>query len=127
MKIELVNEQNYEMLVEWWNGWNLPVTPRSFIPKNSFIVSNVCAGFIYKLDSTPMWWIEGIISNPAIEDKNIKKQALTLLIFELEKVAKVNGGELILSSTPRESLNFLFLESGFNNTPEKYFHLARFI
>lgn len=127
MKIELVNEQNYEMLVEWWKGWNLPVTPRSFIPTNSFVVSDVCAGFIYKLDSTSMWWIEGVVSNPAIKDKDLKKEALCLLIRELEQVAKVNNGQLVLSSTPRESLNSLFLELGFNNTPEKYFHVARFI
>lgn len=127
MKIELVNEQNYEMLVEWWKDWNLPITPRSFIPKNSFVVENICAGFVYQLDNTSMWWIEGIVSNPSIIDKELKKQAICFLISKLEEVAKNNNGELIMSSTPRESLNTLFLESGFNNTPEKYFHVARFI
>jgi hypothetical protein len=127
MKIELVNEQNYSTLVEWYKGWDLPITPFSYIPRNSIIVDDVCAGFVYQLDNTSMWWIEGVVSNPSVTDKKLKKQALTILIKSLEDVVKANDGELIMTSTPRETLSSLFVEQGFNNTPEKYFHLARFI
>jgi len=127
MKIEFVNEHNYGMLVEWYKGWDLPITPFSYIPRNSIIVDTVCAGFVYQLDNTSMWWIEGVVSNPSVVDKELKKQALTVLIKSLEDVVKANDGELIMTSTPRETLSSLFVEQGFNNTPEKYFHLARFI
>ena len=127
MKIEKINSSNYNKLIFWYSGWNLPITPLSYIPETSIIVDDICAGFIYQLEKTPMWWIEGVISNPEIKDKALKKEALSVLITELTKLAKEKNAELILSSTPRESLNTIFLSNEFKNTPEKYFHVARFI
>ena len=81
------------------------------------------AWLIYKLQSCDM------LKNPdSGEFWNIlKKEALSVLITELTKLAKEKNAELILSSTPRESLNTIFLSNEFKNTPEKYFHVARFI
>lgn len=125
MNIEKINLNNYKNIVKWYSAWNLPITPYSYIPKNAFIVENFCAGFLYQLDNTPLFWIEGIISNPEIKDKSVKNKALALLINKLEEVAKANNCEILMSSTPRSSLNSLFLDLGFKNTPENYFHLAK--
>lgn len=127
MNLYNITNENYNTIVEWYKGWDLPITPFECIPRNSLIVDNVCAGFIYQLDNTPMWWIEGVISNPKVEDKKLKKESLKILIKSLEDVAVQNGGSLIMSSTPRESLNMIFLDAGYKNPPEKYFHVARFI
>ena len=125
MNIEKINKDNYNKLVDWYVNWNLPITPFCFIPENAYIVENICAGFLYRLDNTPLFWIEGIVSNPEIQDKKLKQDALTNLILKLESIATLNGGQLIMSSTPREGLNSVFLSRGFKNTPENYFHLAK--
>ena len=125
MNIQHITKNNYNTLVEWYIGWDLPITPFSFIPKTAFIVDNVCAGFLYQLDNTPMFWVEGVVTNPAIKDKQLKKIALCGLIKKLEESAFKQGGKLLMSSTPRESLNTTFLSLGFKNTPENYFHLAK--
>lgn len=125
MNIQNINTENYKTLVDWYTLWELPITPYSFIPKNSYMVEDVCAGFLYQLDNTPMFWIEGVISNPKIKDKELKNKALCVLINKLEEVAKSNGAEMVLTSTPRVGLNALFLGCGFLNTPENYFHLAK--
>lgn len=125
MSIEILNKENYNILVQWYIKWNLPITPFSYIPKNSYIVGNTCAGFLYRLDNTPLFWIEGIISDPNITNKELKKEALNILISTLEDIAKKEGGELLMTSTPRENLNNIFLSKEFKNTPEKYFHLAK--
>jgi len=125
MNIQKITSENYSTLVNWYVKWELPITPFSFIPKTSFIVDDVCAGFVYQLGETPMFWIEGVISNPDIKDKSLKNKALCVLIERLEKTAKGLGGKMILSSTPRFGLNSLFLSLGFKNPPEQYFHLAK--
>lgn len=127
MNISPITKEKYNTLIGWYKKWDLPITPFECIPRNSLIVDDICAGFIYQLDNTPIWWIEGIISNPEIENKDLKKNCLKLLITSLEDVAKSNNGYLIMSSTPRESLNSIFLNEGYKNPPEKYFHLARFV
>jgi hypothetical protein len=124
MTIEPITFEKYMSLIEWYYGWGLPITPFSYIPKNAFIVDDICAGFLYQWDNTPMFWVEGIISNPKIKDKDLKKKALSALIKKLEEIAILNGAELIITSTPRESLNEHFLKLGFKNAPENYFHLA---
>lgn len=127
MKIEKITTQNYNILVSWYDGWQLPRTPYHYIPKNAYLVDNICAGFVFQMDATPMWYIEGIISNPEIKDKDLKRKALNVLINTLLDVVKKNDGELIISSTPRETLKSTFFLSGFNVASEKYFHLARFV
>jgi hypothetical protein len=125
MDIQKITVENYKTLVSWYISWKLPVTPYSFIPRHSYIVENICAGFLYQLDNTPMFWVEGVVSNPEIKDKELKNKALCALINKLEEIAKSNNGEMIMSSTPRSSLNSVFLSNGFKNTPENYFHLAK--
>ena len=72
-----------------------------------------------------MFWIEGIITNKQ-SDKNLRKEGLNILIKNLCIIAKEKGADIIMSSTPRESLKETFENCGFRLTPEKYYHLGRF-
>lgn len=125
MKCSLINPDNYNTLVEWYLGWNLPVTPYSYIPKTAVIVEDVCAGFLFRLSETPMFWMEGIISNPKMKDKELKAKGISTLVKELEAYAKIQGCELLLTSTPRESFNESLLKMGYSPAPERYFHLGK--
>lgn len=122
-------EKDYSSYEVLYKEWNLPVTKKDWIPEDTFIVENdgklVCSGSLYQLSQTPMFWIEGLISNKNI-DKTIRKEALIVLINKLYEVGKEKGAEIILSSTPRDGLKDIFEENGFYQTPEKYYHLGRF-
>lgn len=125
MRCSLINSENYATLVEWYLGWNLPITPYSYIPKTSVIVEDVCAGFLYRMGETPMFWMEGIITNPKIKDKELKAQGISAVVEILESFAKLEGCELLMTSTPRETLTQKLLKMGYSSTPERYFHLGK--
>lgn len=123
------NKKDYKSLVEWYKGWNIPVAPECFIPSLALVVEKetkpMCMGFVYQMGNTPMFWIEGIISDPAIE-KHIRKEAIDLLVIELTQLAKNNGSIMVLSSSPREGLVSTFKKQGFKESPEKYHHLVKY-
>lgn len=119
---------DYRDLAAWWAEWGLPVSPPEFLTHTASVVEQdgekICAGFLYQLGSSQMWWIEGIVSNPKSE-KEIRRHALYLLIQNLTEKAQKSGAKIVMTSTPRESLAQMFEESGFKPTPEKYFHYGR--
>ena len=129
MIIKRFEDTDYSRLVTLWDNWSLPHTPITWIPKDTFLVEIdqklVCSGSLYQLGNTPMFWAEGIISNKEI-DKNIRKEGLDLLINHLFLIAKAQGADIVISSTPRDSLKDIFLSKGFSPAPEKYHHIARF-
>lgn len=127
MNIRSYKKEDYNTLVNWYNKWNLPITPEDYIPQYALIVEKdvpLCSGFLYQLGDTSMYWIEGIISNPDSK-KEDKIEGLKLLINSLVNIAKENKASLILSSTPREGLKNIFNENDFGTTPEQYYHLGR--
>jgi len=121
-------EKHYNILESWYKDWNLPITPSSWIPDTSYMVYNdlkpICSGFLYQLGQTPMYFVEGIISNRSAS-KDERKEALDKLIKHAYVVSKELKGEILMTTTPRFSLTQLFVENGFNYTPEAYFHLGR--
>lgn len=121
--------KDYIQYSKLYEEWNLPITLKTWIPEDTFILEQnneiVCSGSLYQLSNTPMFWIEGIITNKKI-DRNLRKEGLHILIENLFKIAKEKGADLILSSTPREGLKETFEDCGFKLTPEKYYHLGRF-
>lgn len=116
--------EDYPTLRTWYKKWDLPVTPESWIPKTSYVVENVCAGFLYRLGETPMYWIEGVITNPDVPSAE-RKVALNVLVDHFVGLQKTLPMEILMSSTPRESLLNIFQNHDFRNAPEKYNHVAR--
>lgn len=120
---------DYSLLANWWRDWELPVAPIEFLPTDSGLIVMsgflpVCAGFLYQLGDTPMFWIESVVSNPNVE-KEVRTEALGHLIGGLADKAKEMDCELLMGSTPREGLAQIFQEQGFGQAPEKYVHVAR--
>lgn len=129
MNLRKINlNEDYEKFSELYKKWNLPITPKSWIPEDTFIIEKnndlICSGSLYQLGNSAMFWIEGIISNKDIE-RATRKEGLSMLVNTLFNVAKEKGAEIVMSSTPRESLKNLFENNGFKETKEKYYHLGR--
>lgn len=119
--------KDYPVLVDWYKAHKLPVAPPSYLQDGLVIWDGsepVCAGFIYRLGWTPMFWIEGIISNPNYP-AHARRRALHHLINGLTNIAVERGCELLMGSTPRETLEGVFRECGFGSAPEKYSHVAK--
>jgi len=120
--------KDYTDYSKLYKEWDLPITPKSWISEDTFIIEAggqiVCAGSLYQLSNTSMFWIEGLVTNKYL-DKSLKQEGLQILIKELSKIAKEKGAEVIMTSTPREGLKETFKDCGFRQTPEKYYHLGR--
>jgi len=122
--------QDHSMLASWAVKWELPVTPVSWLTSLSFVNEKngqpEAFGCLFQMGDSKMYWIEGLMVNPD-SDKVSRKESLKELIDFLDKEAKQLGAEIILTSTPRDSLRDLFMEVGLNPAPEKYYHLGRLV
>ena len=121
-------ESDYEQLTEWWSHWGWKFPPLvEFLPDNGtsgFMISDggvdICAGFLYKMSNAPIGWFTFPISNPSIRG-NTRKEAMTLLITEIENEAKECGIKYIYSCLRNQSMierqkEQGYIESGLNYT-----------
>lgn len=85
-KARLITESDYDnILKQWWKDWRWQAPPKDFLPNgfNGIIVSNdesdICACFVYNTNSQ-VSWIEFIISNFDVKDRELRKNALDFMI-----------------------------------------------
>jgi hypothetical protein len=71
----------------------------------------IAAGFLY-LSNSKVAWLDWIISNPEYKESD-RKQALALLIDELEKVALAQDYSIIISIARNKSLINIHKELGY--------------
>lgn len=104
-------QKDYEMLAKWWlhHGWG--DVPAIILPKEGFIVNEICAGFIYQTDSK-IAWIEYIVSDPASE-KEYRAQSLDILIDNLIKRAKELGFLVAFATLEHPALIERYKKHGF--------------
>jgi hypothetical protein len=121
---------HYAYLVDWCKLHKLPITPYNLLPRVGCVVTDgkdnnpICMGFLYQLDNTPMYWVEGITSNPHT-DKEKRGEGLKILLEWCYNEGIRLGGELILGSSHHESLTGHFKNSGFSDSGRTYKHLGR--
>lgn len=95
---------DYEQLSEWWVEWGWEFPPnKDFLPEDGcggIMISdggvNICAGFLYKVSNAQIGWFTFPISNPHIRG-DLRKNAIELLINEIEKECNVCGIKYIYS------------------------------
>lgn len=120
MKVRFLDSSDYDILVEWWKFWRFQPPTREVLPNNGLsgiVIESeeygmICSGFLY-ITNSPISWIEFIVSNPLVKDKNTRNKALLMLIDELTLLAKNNGSNVIYSSLKNENLINKYLDSGF--------------
>lgn len=115
-----LEESDYETLKEWWSWWGFPAPAKNFLPENGTCGIMVedsegtlyCAGFIY-LTNSDAAWMEYIVANPDIKDRELRHQAQRELINQLSYFAKDNDAKWIFTSVKHKALIKRYLECGF--------------
>lgn len=117
-----LEESDYETLVEWWNAYDFPPPPREILPSTEYGLCGImiedeedeeyCAGFVYFTNS-PIAWIEFIISNPLVENKELRVEMIRELISKLTDVARDNDARVIFTSMTNLNLKEHFLANDF--------------
>ena len=109
LNIRALEESDWETLLSWWKWWRWPELSKDVLPMNGAGGLMICkgdmpiaAGFLY-LTNSKVAWLDWIVSNPDYRE-NDRKQSLILLINGLEKVAKNQGCNTIISITRSNSL-----------------------
>jgi hypothetical protein len=120
--------RDYASIRDWCEGHKLPITPANYLARNGFVVETedrkVCAGFVYQLDSTPMYWIEGIVSNPDT-DRETRQSGLVELLKACEEFARSRGAEILLGSSSFPSLTERYRDAGFGDAGRQYAHMGK--
>lgn len=120
MTVRQTTSEDYNKLVKWWEHYGFPVPPLEFLPDNGncgiMIVgedgTDYCAGFIYETNSK-VCWMELIVANPDLKDKETRKEALISLIENLSYLAYEWGYKWIFTSVEHPSLIERYKECGF--------------
>jgi len=97
LKIRKLTENDWDLLVSWWDAWPDWVNPsKGFLPNNGtgglLVEKNnvpIVAGFLYFTNSEAVL-LEWIISNPEYKNKD-RKLAIETLINGAEIFCKNNG------------------------------------
>ena len=116
MEFRYIEQSDYEMLVDWWKFWKFPAPPIEMLPDSGVIVNkngvDICAGFIYFTNSKTCW-VEFIVSNPNVRQKEDRREAITNVIDVLCSIGKNNGYTIAYTSLKNESLQNKYLQCGF--------------
>lgn len=131
MVINLIEEQDYKTLCSWWEFWNFPKPLKDMLPNDGVgglkltddNGIDLIAGFLYETNSG-IAWIEYIVSNPNIKDRNVRKQAKQEIVLYLSLLAKEKGFKAIFSSLKDKWLIKSFEENGFTKSKENTFELS---
>ena len=128
--VDFVEEEDYDTLCEWWSFWRFPSPTRDMLPDNGLgglKVSYVdgdnkktpcCVGFLYGTNSS-MCWLEFIVSNPNVKDKEIRSNSIELLISQICSRAESNGYKSVFASISNQNLINKYKKVGFVSSPTK--------
>jgi len=126
MEARRLVESDYEVLVEYWKWSRFPPPPKEMLPNmglGGMMVAdengnNICAGFLYNTDSA-LAWIEFIVANPQIKDREIRRKGLVFLIESLTNEARELGYLAVFASIKVESLIQRYIEAGYSADGKK--------
>jgi poly-gamma-glutamate capsule biosynthesis protein CapA/YwtB (metallophosphatase superfamily) len=109
--IRAFKKEDIQTVNEWEKAWGLNPSALDHYPETGFIVEEVCAGFLYKTDSS-ICFIDGYISNPKTE-KEIRKKALDLVTEEIFKAGKEMGFKTCIAYTENPAVRSRCLDNNF--------------
>ena len=90
-------DTDYPEIVNWHMAWEKPTPPQHLLPKNGFIIPEVCAGFLYLTDSS-LGIIDIYICNPKVP-KYERNKYLNILTTEILTLAKQLGCKSLLATS----------------------------
>lgn len=109
LKSRLLNEQDYDTLVDWWNNAKFSPPPKHKLPLNGtggvMVFKddiNICAGFLYTTNSS-IAWLEFVVANYNYREKD-RKDAIRVLIDNLCAIAKDMNFDTVFTVAQHNSL-----------------------
>jgi hypothetical protein len=123
LTINAIEEKDYEKFVEWGIFFKFPFPPKNMLPSNALgglKITNeegidICCGYLYETNSD-IAWLEWIFSNPNIKDKELRKKALTELIYYLTLHAEQKGFKAVFSSIKEVGLIEKYKKNGYSES-----------
>jgi hypothetical protein len=118
--IRKLKEEDYDdILVKWWRDWRWTPPAKEFLPEDGaggVIVYDgetpVCAGFIY-VSNSQVAWIEFVISNMDVKNREVREASIDLLISSLTNIAKESGYKYIFTRVKNQSLINVYSHLGY--------------
>lgn len=108
----------YETLVNWWTKWNFPILLKSSLPERIFVVSaegvDLYAAPVYVSDSSWCWI--GFITGNKEAKRNVRKNALKFLLYNIEHYMKSIGYDLIMTVSSNPVLKKLFEDAQYSSS-----------
>lgn len=111
LTIRELNDNDYEdILVGWWKDWGWEPPQKDFLPndgKGGIIIYDgdvpICAGYMY-LTNSKVGWVDWIISNKSYTNRELRKDAITLLVSRLTEICKLVNCKYVYALIKNQSL-----------------------
>lgn len=115
---QLTDNDYQDFLCKWWTDNRFPPPPLDFLPNNGkdgIVVfdaetnTNIAAGFVY-ITNSEVAWIEFIVANFEVKDRELRTQAIE---FAIKQLIATCGKKYLFTSIKNPNLIKHFLNSGF--------------
>jgi len=111
LTIRELKDSDYEdILVGWWKDWGWEPPQKDFLPndgKGGIIIYDgdvpICAGYMY-LTNSKVGWVDWIISSKSYTNKELRKDAITLLVSRLTDICQLLGCKYVYALIKNQSL-----------------------
>jgi len=101
-------DQDYPILVKWWNDWEFGVVPKECLPPDGIMVEEegipVCAGGLYIGEGTQFGFMEWIVTDKHA-DQRLVHRALKKCIDSIMQFARDKGLKLVYTATKEQALH----------------------
>jgi hypothetical protein len=126
--------QDYDMVCAWWTGHGWSAVPQAFLPKLGVVAyvtdgeksEDTAAAWLYMDNSSPVCWLEYMVSNPKANAGRAVK-ALRHLDSFLTGEAKALGYRAMMTTCRQDSLVKFHAKNGFTKTDEDVTHLVKIL
>jgi len=117
LNIKPLSDNDYEdILCKWWKDWRWTAPAKDFLPDRGYMVyyndEPICAGYMYVTNSNVVL-LEWIISSFKFKNKDIRKEALYMLVETITSLARALDKKYVYSLLKNQPLINLYKELGF--------------
>jgi len=117
LNIKPLGDNDYDdILCKWWKDWRWTAPAKDFLPDRGYMVyyndEPICAGYMYVTNSNVVL-LEWIISSFKFKNKDIRKEALYMLVETITSLARALDKKYVYSLLKNQPLINLYKELGF--------------
>ena len=118
----LLKNEDYPTLVKWWKDNRFPPPDFDYLPQVDGVLQGImvynddveiCGGFIINTTVPKGAMIEYIVANFEVKDRELRKEALRLLINTICDVCKEMSKTFLFTSLKNKGLKKSFEDCGF--------------